>query len=116
MLVWQNEVIEYIERTMRGFTVDDDTLALDLIDKVGPGGDFIAERHTVEHFRQEIWVPNLLDRDFWSVWEDAGRPDTASRVRTRLDELLASYEPTPLDDDIDACVDSILDDARKHLA
>ena len=113
MLVWQNEVIEYVERMLRGFEVNDDTLALDLIDEVGPGGTFIDKMHTAEHFRHELWMPSLLDRDYWPAWEKAGRPDTKQRVRAKLEELLASYEPTPLDADLDREIDRILADAHK---
>ena len=68
MLVFQHEVIEFVERILRSFEIDDETLALDLIDSMGPGGSFIAEEHTVRHFRQELWMPKLLDRSFWADW------------------------------------------------
>ena len=115
MLVWQNEVIDYVERIMERFALDEETLALDLIDQVGPGGTFIDQLHTVRHFRREVWMPGLLDRAYWSQWEQAGRPDTARRVCERLDELLASYVPEPLATDVERDFQRILADARKHL-
>jgi trimethylamine--corrinoid protein Co-methyltransferase len=115
MLVWQNEVIDYVERIMERFALDEETLALDLIDQVGPGGTFVDQLHTVEHFRREVWMPGLLDRAYWAQWEQAGRPDTARRVRERLDELLASYVPEPLATDVERDFQRILADARKHL-
>ena len=115
VLVWQDEVIAYVERMLRGFEVSDETLALDLIDEVGPGGTFIDRMHTAEHYREQIWMPTLLDREYWPTWEAAGRPDTASRVRERLDALLACYEPTPLDPAVDADMARVVADARKHL-
>jgi trimethylamine--corrinoid protein Co-methyltransferase len=116
MLVWQNEVIEYVERIARGFEISDDTLALDLIDAVGPGGTFIDQEHTVEHFRREVWMPTLLDRDYWPTWVDAGRPDTRRRCRERREALMAAYRPTPVPDDVDRAMRRICADARKHLA
>ncbi|MBN1292115.1 MAG: trimethylamine methyltransferase family protein [Candidatus Latescibacteria bacterium] len=115
MLVFQHEVIEYIERIMRSFTVDDETLALDVIDKVGPGGVFIAEEHTVRHFREEIWMPTLLDRNYWPTWEKLGRHSVDQNVKERVEELLASYKPCPLSENEDREFDKILDSARKTL-
>lgn len=115
MLVFQHEVIEFVERIARSFTVDDEKLALDVIDSVGPGGTFIDQEHTVDHYRSEIWMPQLLDRQYWQPWVDAGRPDTVTRARKRLDELLASYRPPPLDDTVARDVEKVLADARRHL-
>ena len=115
MLVFQHEVIEYVERVARGFSTDDEHLALDIIDAVGPGGTFIDQEHTAAHFRSEVWMPTLLDREYWQGWENAGRPDTASKVRDRLEELLASYEETPLDEDVAHDVEQVMADARRHL-
>jgi len=115
MLVWQNEVIEYVERMLRGFEINDDTLALELIDEAGPGGTFIDKMHTARHFRRELWMPTLLDRDYWPAWKDAGRPDTKKRVGEKLEALLASYEPTPLGDALDREIERIVQAARKEL-
>jgi trimethylamine--corrinoid protein Co-methyltransferase len=116
MLVFQNEVIDYVERIARSFVVDNEHLALDVIDEVGPGGVFIDQEHTVAHFRSEVWMPRLLDREYFQQWQDAGRPDTARRARERLNELLASYRQTPLADNVSRDVERVLADARKHLA
>lgn len=99
MLVFQHEVIGYVERVCAGFAVNGETLALDLIDGVGPGGMFIAEEHTVRHFREEVWYPELLDRSYWDQWEEGGRRDTGSRVRERTRDLLRSYTPHPFPED-----------------
>ncbi len=62
-----DEIIAMTKRIMRGIEVSDETLILDLIDRVGPGGHFIAERETAERCRDEIWIPTLMDR---KPWED----------------------------------------------
>ena len=115
MLVFQHEAIEYVERVARSFQIDDGRLALDVIDQVGPGGVFIDQEHTVEHFREEVWSPNLLDRRYWPQWHDAGRPDTLARVRERLAELLDAYRPAPLDDDRQRDLRRALAEARTAL-
>ena len=113
MLVFQHEVIEYVERIMRGFEIDDEHLGLDVIDEVGPGGTFIDRMHTVEHFRSELWMPTILDRSYWPQWEGLGRPDVADKLSARVAELLDSYEEKPLDDDLEKQVCRIVNDARK---
>ncbi len=112
MLVFQHEVIEYIEHILVGITVNDEKLALDVIDEVSPGGTFIDHTHTAEHFREELWMPQLLDRSFWPAWENAGRPDLASKLPARVDELLDTYEEKLLPDDLDQEVTRILAAAR----
>jgi trimethylamine--corrinoid protein Co-methyltransferase len=115
MLVLQHEIIEYVERVCAGFRVDGETIALDLIDRVGPGGMFIAEDHTYRHFREEVWYPTLLDRSFWEQWESSGKHTVADKVRDRLGKLLGDYEPYPLDDGVEREFRRILSAARDHL-
>jgi trimethylamine--corrinoid protein Co-methyltransferase len=114
MLVMQSELIEYVERIMRGLAVNDDTLATDVIKKVGPGGDYLSERHTVEHMRREHWFPKLLDRGFFEMWADGGRRDMAGRCREVKQSLLAAHEVPPLDANVEREIDQIAAAARKY--
>lgn len=79
MLMLQHELIGYVERVLRGFTVDDETLGLDVIRAGGHDGSFLAEGHTVRHFKQELWFPQLLDRRFWADWLERGATDMYER-------------------------------------
>lgn len=115
MLLLQHEIIGYIERFMESFDLSDDKIALDVIDKVGPGGNFIDQMHTVENFRKEIWMPGLLDRNYWSAWEESGRPDLASKLKPKLTEYMESYKEVPLADSVNKDVNNVLTDARKFL-
>jgi trimethylamine--corrinoid protein Co-methyltransferase len=114
-LVFQHETIEYIERIARSITVNNEKLGLDIIDNVGPGGTFIDQMHTAKHFRSELWMPGLLDRQFWSAWEQDGRKHLSSKLPNKVDELLASYVEKPLEDSVANDVENILKSARKHL-
>ena len=115
-LVWQHEVIAYVERIMAGITFDDDALGLDVIrDVAHRGQSYLAEEHTVQHFRRELWFPQVLDRNFFQVWADAGRPTTLDRCRDMKEERLRTYEPVPLPADVDREVTRIVDAARRHL-
>lgn len=114
MLVMQSELIEYIERVMSGLAVNDDTLATDVIKKVGPGGDYLAEPHTVEHMRSEHWFPKLLDRDFFETWAEGGRRDMAAHCGEVKESLLAAHEVPPLDADVEKEIDRIAAAALKN--
>ena len=116
MLVFQHEVVGYVERVMRSFGMDDERLGLDVIAEVGPGGSFIDHEHTAAHFREELWMPALLDRAYWAAWEEAGRPALASKLPGRLQEFLNSYVEKPLPGDLSREFDKILAAAKKHLA
>jgi len=74
MMVASDEIIDRVKRIMRGVAVTDDTMALDVMDEIGPGGHFLDHDHTYVRFKTEIWRPTLTDRLNWENWEAAGRP------------------------------------------
>ena len=115
MLTMQHEVIGYVERLVQGIEISDETLGLDVIEKVGPHGSFLAEEHTARHFRSELWFPELLDRNYFDVWSGRGRSDMLERCRERKDAILRDHEPEPLPGDVLREIDVLLADARKHL-
>jgi trimethylamine--corrinoid protein Co-methyltransferase len=96
MLMMQHEAIGYMERIMRGMEINDDTLALDTISSVGPGGTFISTEHTVRHFRKEIWFPEILDRNYWQTWVNKGKKELKERCYEKKEVLLKNYNPVPL--------------------
>ena len=116
ILLLQHEIIEYIERVMQGICVTDEKLALDVIDEVGPGGSFIDQMHTALHFREELWMPKLLDRSFWSAWSDAGGPQLGDKIKSRVDSLLSEYEEKPLASDVAKEIEKILHCAKTKLS
>ncbi len=111
-LVMNDEIIAMVRRIMRGVEVSDDTLMLDLIDKVGPGGEFMSERHTARHCRAEIWTPTLMDRDPWVTWEAAGAQTMLDRIRAKLREILATHQPPPLPAGVAEKIEAILREAE----
>ena len=115
MLLMQHETIAYVERLLRGFEISDETLGLDVIRQVGHDGTFLSEEHTVQHFRQELWFPQLLDREFWSNWIEAGATDMHQRCVAMKDKILSEHHPEPLNADTARELDKIVKAARKHL-
>jgi trimethylamine--corrinoid protein Co-methyltransferase len=98
MLVLGDEVIGMAKRFIRGITVNADTLARDVIEEVGPGGHFLQQEHTLRHFRRELWMPGLLTRQHYDVWQKAGAKDMAERVGDRVRDLIESHQAAPLPD------------------
>jgi trimethylamine--corrinoid protein Co-methyltransferase len=115
MLVFQNEVIAYVESVQRAVEISDETLGLDVIEEVGPGGNFIDHPHTAGHFRHELWFPRLLDRDYYQAWMDAGARTMEERCREAKERLLATHEVEPLDAALDRALQGIVGAARKEL-
>jgi len=95
MLVMNDEIIGMARRLMRGVEVSDETLMLDVIDRVGPGGEFISAKETARHFRKEIWLPRLLDRQPWNQWERNGSPTMIENIRAHIRTILETHVPHP---------------------
>jgi len=79
--VIDNEIIGMVKRMRRGFEVNQETMALDLIKRIGPGGNFMTEEHTVRHMREELFQPILSDRQERERWLEAGGKDARERAR-----------------------------------
>ena len=89
-----------VKVSMNGIEVTDETLALDLIDRVGPGGHFLAEEHTLKHFRK-FWVPTILDRSKLTSMSEGELPfHCEDRLREKTLEIMRTHQPDPLPDDV----------------
>jgi trimethylamine--corrinoid protein Co-methyltransferase len=113
-MVIDNEIVDYALRFAQGIEVNDDTLALDVIDKVGPGGHFLGEKHTLKHFR-ERWMPRL-DVDSLETWEKEGVKSLGELAHEKVKEILATHKPTPLPEDVDREICRILKRAETGFA
>jgi trimethylamine--corrinoid protein Co-methyltransferase len=107
-LVLTDEIIGMAKRIMRGVEVNAETIMLDLIAAVGPGGSFVDQPRSVSRARQEIWVPSVLDRAPYALWEQAGSLDAAERVTRKVRKILKTHQPTPLDAAVAAQISAIL--------
>jgi trimethylamine--corrinoid protein Co-methyltransferase len=115
-LVIDDEMLSAVERYLRGITVDDEMLALELIQEIGPGGAFVTADHTLRHFRDELLTPSLIRHQTRDAWEAAGAPDMQTRAREKARRLLAEHHPPPLPDGVVAQLDAILEEAEAQLA
>lgn len=100
-LVVDDEIIAMVSRVLEGIRVDETTIALDLIKKVG-FHNYIAERHTAENFQKEHYLPRLSDRSAWDKWHKKGAKSLNLVAREKAKELLRTHFPEPIDKETNA--------------
>jgi trimethylamine--corrinoid protein Co-methyltransferase len=91
MIVLADEIIAMNRAFDRGVRIDDETLALDVIQEVGPGGEFMSHEHTMAHFR-ELWSPGVFDRQRYDRWEGRGSKSLAARCREKALALMQDHQ------------------------
>jgi trimethylamine--corrinoid protein Co-methyltransferase len=107
MIVFSAETIAMMRRFMDGFKLDAESLAVDVIDQVGPGGDFLSVDHTFEHF-QEMWDPTLFTRQRAEEWIAEGSKRLGDRLREKTVAIIEEHQPEPLPDSVQDEIDYIL--------
>lgn len=114
-LVINNDLIGYARRIVQGIEVNEETLAVDVIDKVGPGGHFLGEDHTMKHFKKETYYPDLFKRQFYENWEKEGKKTLFDRANEKVLDILENYQPEPLPKDVQKKLQDIVDRAESKL-
>jgi len=100
-LVIDHEICGILHRMLAGITVTDATLGIDVMEKVGPGGHFLNQRHTLTHFQKEHFTPALCDRASHEAWVENGCRGMQHRAKEAVSKILKEHEPTPLDAAVD---------------
>jgi len=113
MLVSMDEIAGLVKRFLQGVEITEETLALEVIDRVGPGGHYVNQDHTRQHFRKN-WFPKLLDRTTRMSWEKGGQLTLGDRAAARVREILEHHEPKPLDAAAVAELETIIQRAEKR--
>ena len=114
MLVMSDEAIGMAKRILSGITVTPETLAVDVIDRVGPGGHYLSQAHTRQHFRTELWLPTLMDRQHRRGWEADGGKSMADRVRAKVLDILKGHEPLPIPAEVETGLKEIIARAEER--
>ncbi len=115
-LVIDSEISMTVVRAMQGFEVDDGRLAMDAIARVGPGGNFVQEEHTLKYLRGERYMPSrLIYRNSRDAWTSAGCPDFEKRANEIARTILKEHEPAPLPEDVSKALDKLVSDAMRQL-
>jgi trimethylamine---corrinoid protein Co-methyltransferase len=104
-----------VGRFMEGIEVNDETLAVDLINKVGPiPGHFLDKEHTRKWWKREQFMPKASDSLTYPEWINAGKKTCLDYARERMDEILVTHKPTPLTNSQEDDVERILEEARSY--
>jgi trimethylamine---corrinoid protein Co-methyltransferase len=111
-LVMDVEVCEQAFAYLRQFAVNDDTLALDIIDAVGPGGHYLTQEHTLKHFRQELWTKRLQDT---IILDRSGTGSFAERAKHKVKEILTNHHVPTIDAETLKEMDKLMQQARREL-
>jgi trimethylamine--corrinoid protein Co-methyltransferase len=107
LVVSMDEMAGWVKAVLGGLWVSGEALALDAINRVGPGGEFVSDPHTLRHFRS-LWRPTLIDRSSYGVWSEQGGLTLGERAKDKVREILEGHKPKPLDDDVRRKLSSIL--------
>jgi len=113
-LVIDDEIVGGLYRVLEGVDVNHKTLALDVIDRVGPGGHFLSQRHTMQFLEREQFIPPLGDRQTREKWEEAGGKGVADRAHERVEQILAEHQVDPLDAGVEAELERIVREVEER--
>jgi trimethylamine--corrinoid protein Co-methyltransferase len=117
-MVIDNEIIQLVkrmqDRLLNGIGMRDDELAVDLIKKVGPGGSFLKEKHTLKHYRSELWFPPLGRRTKLETWLKEGKPSYVKRAFETARRLIEEVEIPELPRDVDEELVKVVKEAEKR--
>jgi trimethylamine---corrinoid protein Co-methyltransferase len=103
MVTMANELVRMSRHFVRGIEVNEQTLALEVIERVGKGGPgsiFMTDDHTFDHFMDALFIPALIDRSRYDSWEAAGSEDLYKRCNAETKRLLSEHEVTPKSDEV----------------
>jgi trimethylamine--corrinoid protein Co-methyltransferase len=113
-LVICNEIVGWLEHFTAPIEINDETLALDLIDEVGPDGQFLDGEHTLTHFR-EHWYPDVFERGNYDQWQAAGGKSLGERAVERVEEILREHKPELLPDDVVQAIRAVVRRAEESV-
>jgi len=113
-LVLDNEFVRMIKHTIGGFTVDDESLAVDVIKAVGPSKDFLTQQHTLKHVRSHS-KPEFIDRNRMEKWKAAGATDCYAKAAEKTRDILQNHKPEPLPETVAADIKAIIKETEGEL-
>lgn len=113
--VMMDDAIGYSRRITRGIEVNEETLAVDVIQDVGPDGHYLYHDHTMRHFKTEFWYPSLCDRRNFEEWEADGKKPMRDRVIERTREIAATHEPSPVRPETEKAIAEIMEAAEERV-
>jgi trimethylamine--corrinoid protein Co-methyltransferase len=114
MLVMTDEIISQAKRIAKGIEISADTLMLDLIDEVGPGGSFIATPETARRCREETYTSDLMDRNAWATWQENGADTMLERIQSKLAHILSQPPSIQMSKDVLGRISTVIQAAEQR--
>ncbi len=108
LMVLTDEYLSLNRKIFAGVEVTPETLAVDVVRDVGPGGDFLAHRHTAKNVRKAQWRPTIINRQGYVRWQEEGGLDLAEKARRKALRLLETHTPAPLPAELAARIDALV--------
>jgi trimethylamine--corrinoid protein Co-methyltransferase len=113
--ILDDDIAGWIGRFLQGIEVNNETMAVDLINEVGPiPGNYLNKEHTRKWWRKEQFMPKAADREIYQVWMKSGKKDALALAKERMEEILATHKPTPLTPAQEQAVENMLKEAREY--
>jgi len=113
--ILDDDIAGWVGRLLQGIDVNPESLAIDLINEVGPvPGHFLNTAHTRKHWREEHFFPKAADEEAYPVWFELGKKDALALAAERMDDILTNHQPEPLTEEHERAVERMLTDAREH--
>ena len=106
-----DDLLGWIRAATRGVPVTEETLALEVVEELGPEGDYLSHDHTFKHFR-DPYYSKLADRQIHSAWEADGSSTMAERAAKKVDEILANHKAEPLPENIQQALENYVKKAK----
>jgi trimethylamine--corrinoid protein Co-methyltransferase len=111
----EDDVANIIGRIIEGFEVNNETMAVELIEEVGSiPGTFLNKKHTRDNWKKDLFIPQVADRVPYQEWARTGKKSVIERAKERMEEILKSHKPSPITPEQDKDIDRILSEARKY--
>lgn len=107
-ILFSDEIIGMVKYMLHPLQFNDDSVPISIMDRVGPGGNFLMDEHTAVNFKKKFWFPRFLDRNMYEIWEQAGSKDLCSVLNERARVIFENHEPEALPDDIKAKISNIV--------
>jgi len=112
-LVVDNEIAKMVRKVLGGIPVNEDTLAVDVIRKVGAGGHYLMEEHTIKHMKTTQSSSKLFDRNSRSNWQTKGSTDLSTRATEEARFILKNHKPDPLPESTSKALKEIIEQAEE---
>jgi trimethylamine--corrinoid protein Co-methyltransferase len=107
-LIIDHEIASWVRRALAGIRVTAETTDISIFEEVGPGGDFIRCKHTRDNYRQEMWIPKIMDRGVLVQDVDPKPKSLRNRARKVLDKALVDYVGPDLPEGLEARLEEII--------